>query len=285
MNPAPELQIRAYSIEKEGNSPEEYEDAWAMDDSRQRVAIADGASDAFEARLWAEALVSTFVQEPPPRPSADALLAWLERPALIWREGIDWEDLRYYHEEKARRGSFAAFLGAVFSIPGPDQAGGRLPRGEVARYTAVAVGDSCLFHVRGGELVTHFPVEKTSDFGTTPLLLSTIMAHNRVVLERPIVRCGYLRPGDRLYLATDALSAWFLGRVEAGEPPWPVVEEMTSEVFGELVSQLRQEGLRNDDCTLLVLRVERGRRRRLGLELPRIRFSFRPDAPPRGGRE
>jgi len=284
------IEVRKYFIEKAGNSPEEYEDAADSDrnDSGQRrvVAVADGAAEAFEARLWAEALVSTFVGEPPAMDSVDGLLAWLERPVQIWRAGIDWENLRYYHEEKARRGSFAAFLGAVFTIPGPDQAGDPLPRGEVARYAAVAVGDSCLFHVRDGALKTHFPVKKASDFGTTPLLLSTSMTHNRVVLGPTILPPGYVRPGDRLFLATDALSAWFLGLVEAGERPWEDLEGLSSDGFAELVIQLRKEGLlRNDDCTLLVLRVKGGSSRGLGHKPPRITFSSRRAAPPRGERE
>jgi hypothetical protein len=168
------LRVQMFSLPKQGYRPDEYEDAGAHNTTATRLALADGASDSFESRLWAQALVQAFI-DTPPAPQREALLTWLAAPIQVWRQGIHWEHLPWYAEEKARRGAFATLLGAIFTWPiadGPDAGGA------VAQWQAMAVGDTCLFQVRGADLIACFPVAQAADFGTTPALLSTRLDYN-----------------------------------------------------------------------------------------------------------
>lgn len=247
------LCVRTFSLPKHGYRPEEYEDAWANDARLHRLAIADGASDGFESRLWAQALVQAFIQSPP-SPHNEKLLDWLTVPVQTWKEGIQWTQLPWYAEEKARRGAFATFLGVTFSWPTTD---GKGEMATMGRWRAIAIGDACLFQIRGEETIVYFPVAQSTDFGTTPPLLSTRLDYNHRSLQALQTREGECYPGDRFVLATDALAAWFLQQIERGEYPWECLTEMTDETFSLLVTQLRQEGtMRNDDVTLLLGWVE-----------------------------
>jgi len=78
------LRVQTFSLPKRGYRPEEYEDAWAH--TATRLALADGASDAFESRLWAQALVQAFIHQPPESHSA-ALLDWLVTPIQVLERG------------------------------------------------------------------------------------------------------------------------------------------------------------------------------------------------------
>jgi hypothetical protein len=241
------LHVQTFALPKHGYRPEEYEDAWAH--TATRLALADGASDAFESRLWAQALVQAFIQQPPAS-SHGALLDWLLLPIQVWHAGIHWPQLPWYAEEKARRGAFATLLGVTFAWPPADDTAAV---DTTASWAALAVGDVCLFQIRAEEVIVHFPVQHAADFGTTPPLLSSRPDYNRRSLQALCTCTGECWPGDLFVLATDALAAWFLQQVEAGERPWQSLGGLTEETFAALVASLRHAGvMRNDDVTLML---------------------------------
>jgi hypothetical protein len=247
------LCVQTFSLPKQGYQPEEYEDAWAH--TAARLALADGASDAFESRLWAQALVQAFIHQSPELHRA-ALLDWLATPIQVWKEGIHWQQLPWYAEEKARRGAFATLLGVTFAWPATDGTG---EADATAPWAALAVGDVCLFQIRAEEVIVHFPVQRAVDFGTTPPLLSSRLDYNRRSLEALRTCTGESWPGDLFVLATDALAAWFLRQVEAGARPWQCLIGLTADTFAALVTSLRHEGvMRNDDVTLVLAADTRG---------------------------
>lgn len=241
------LRVQTFSLPKRGYQPEEYEDAWAH--TATRLALADGASDAFESRLWAQALVQAFIHQPPEAHRV-ALLDWLATPIQVWKEAIHWQQLPWYAEEKARRGAFATLLGVTFAWPAADATGAAEA---TAPWSAMAVGDVCLFQIRAEQVIVHFPVQYAADFGTTPPLLSSRSDYNRRSLEALCTCTGECWPGDLFVLATDALAAWFLHQVETGERPWQCLIDLTEDTFAALVASLRHEGvMRNDDVTLVL---------------------------------
>lgn len=240
-------------LPKEGKQWEECEDAWGFNEAAQRLALADGASAAFESRLWAPALVQAFVREPP-SPDAESILCWLKSPIRSWRNEIHWDRLNLYQAEKARRGAFSTLLGVSFDWPTSDLTE---EGGTSAQWRAVAVGDTCLFQVREGTVIVRFPVERAADFGNTPPLLSTRQDYNRHSLEELRICEGACQPGDLLVLATDALAKWFLQQVEEGEQPWSKWTKLTLGKLLKLVQYLRQErAIRNDDVALVLGWVE-----------------------------
>lgn len=237
------LDIREFWFPKAGNCPEEYEDAFACDSRAGRFAIADGATESSFAGLWARDMVEAYVTTPPPG-SAWGLRRWLEPLQGRWHAAIDWGQLPWYAEVKAQAGAFASLLGVEL-----DPAG---------RWHALAVGDSCLFHVRGQDLVRAFPLERAEEFGNSPLLLSSNPASNHPRVWREVrTLAGDGRPGDLFLLATDALAHWLLSRSEAGERPWEMLRETEGQgEFEGLVMRLRQTGqIHNDDTTLLLVHL------------------------------
>ena len=249
------LSVQAFSLAKAGNQPEQYEDAWDDNQETKRLAIADGASDAFESRLWACSLVQAFVSQPP-APDATSIEGWLSEPIKAWRAQIQWQKLRWYAAEKARRGAYATLLGVTFNWPA-DQMTEDVAAVE---WQAMAIGDACLFQVREEQVITRFPIEQSAEFGTTPALLSTRPSYNQRSLEKLQLCQGECQLGDLLVLATDALAAWFLKQLEAGKQPWQELIGLTpsEDEFARLIERLRQEkAMRNDDVTLLLAWVEK----------------------------
>src|SRR3954471_6874062 len=159
-----EPQIQAFWVPKLGNSTEEYEDAFAYSTDDGIFAIADGATESSFADRWARDLVDSFVTKPPEvNGSSAAFPDWLAPLQQRWRSGIDWENLPWFAEEKAKAGAYATFLGLTIYDPDQFKKTTLLDRPaslfrkhdppQVWKWKALAVGDSCFFQVRDEKLI------------------------------------------------------------------------------------------------------------------------------------
>ena len=233
----PNLNWRAFTAPKAGGVLSELEDAHAGDVQAGRFAVADGASESAFAAAWADLLVERYVA------NGGRWSNWLLPARQTWEQQCRQPDLPWYLEEKLAEGAFATLLGVSF----------RSPR----QLQAAAVGDCCLFHVRGNVLRRAFPIERSQDFGLRPALLCSRRSLANEKTKRCQLRCDWRRR-DLLLLATDALAQWFLKRAEDGATPWTECLELASqEQFDAWMMRLRNDKLiRNDDATLMVIGCE-----------------------------
>ncbi|HVK05568.1 MAG TPA: hypothetical protein VM490_18985, partial [Armatimonadaceae bacterium] len=125
----------------------------------------------------------------------------------------------------------------------------------------------CLFQVRGnGTLVAAFPLTRPDDFNARPVLIGTYPADNRGLASHLRTAQGEWRAGDTLYLASDALAAWFVREHVAGRAPWKwfaaldaAAGSRDAAAFRRIVDDLRSDGrLANDDTTLAIVRMPGG---------------------------
>lgn len=236
----PSLRWHALHTHKRGNTPDEYEDAFAGDAANVRFAVADGASESSFTAAWAKLLADGFIAaEGQPWRGLD----WLAPARQQWAEEVDPRPLPWYAEEKREQGAYATLLGIAFSH---------------SSWRALAIGDSCLLRLRGGRLGKSFPLAFSSDFGNQPALLGS---RGRLADTPPGIRRarGKWQPGDRFLLMTDALAEWMLRRHEQKQRPAEDIARLLAEsapqdAFAAWVEERRtSHGLRNDDVTLVVI--------------------------------
>jgi hypothetical protein len=245
MHPA-ELPLywRALHLPKQGNTDDEYEDAWGADADRGRFVLADGASESAFAGQWARLLADGFLAAPRPHD----LATWLGDARRRWSADVMDLELPWYAEMKRAEGAFATLLGLRVRAP---VEGGR------GQWEAVAVGDTCLVQVRGGRPILSFPLKQSSDFGNQPALIGS---QDGPLPEARRAR-GSLLPGDRLFLMTDALAQWFLRAGEQGLRPWQAAAPLLTitspeDDFAAWIEELRGgDGMRDDDVTLIIIEV------------------------------
>ena len=254
--------VSSFWLPRDGSPDEHYEDAYfprrtgIRTAPRLRLAVADGASESMLSGLWAETLVRTWCRSPRRRGMADvvasAMSGW-DATLVAYRKGREAEErpIEWFEQPGLDRGAHATLLGVELTRP---------PGGE-GRWSAVSLGDSCLFQVRDDELITAFPLADAAAFCNTPKLVPSSARHlGRVVahLERAE---GTWRPGDVLFLTTDALAAWFLAGAAAGEAPWRALNRIacddTAAFAAWAADQRAGRQLRNDDLTMV--RVEPSR--------------------------
>ena len=94
----------------------ECEDAIGINRAAGRFAVADGATEAFDARSWARLLAEGWVVSEPPALTPEAFGAWVAGQGTALHGAWEGRTLSWYAEEKARRGSFAAFVGVQLEL-------------------------------------------------------------------------------------------------------------------------------------------------------------------------
>src|SRR5258705_5519130 len=162
---ANECDIKVFSCPKLGNSPEEYEDAWAHRQTRTpvgiRVAVADGATESSFAKLWAVLLAESYARN---TVIGAEFFARLKPARRLWRRRLAGRPLPWFASDKAEQGAFAAFLGVEIDA-------------HRNRWTALAVGDCCLMQVddvgKGMRAVETFPLQRSSQFTMSPDLIGS----------------------------------------------------------------------------------------------------------------
>jgi len=244
------IQTRYFILPKEGSEPEECEDALAFDAGSLRFAVADGATEAFDARRWAARLAAEWVGAVQAPLTAGEFGPWLKEQGEWLHASWEGRKLPWYAEEKRRAGSYAAFVGLRLEASGQRMS-----------WHAVALGDSCLVQRRGGEVLDAFPLDNHEAFTSTPPLVPSSEHSRAAALARLVERKGGAEPGDTFLLMTDALSAWYL---ESSARRDPCAEQFDSLLAasenGSLSELVRRERaaarLKDDDVAVVRVSVE-----------------------------
>jgi hypothetical protein len=250
------ITLRSFFLPKQGNAIHEYEDAfWPQSQGERygdslRFAVADGATEYLFSRQWAQRLVALYAATSNPLPNGEGFTTFQKNvhgAARKWSATALSQSLPWHALHKLQQGSFASLLGLTLCSSQADS----------GNWTAF---DSCLFHIRGDELQMCWPITKSDQFGYHPKLIGTDPSRNTRLWETSAqwTTEGHWRLQDTFCLMTDALAHWFLSQYETNNMPWSLLSqfEIGERAFSEWVAAERQNGqLRNDDTTLLIIRV------------------------------
>lgn len=243
------LSVAHFVLPKAGLLSSECEDAIALSHRQRRFCVADGATEAYDSRRWARLLTRCWAAD-------DGLLIkeefepWLailgNRLERRWsRKALPW-----YAEEKARSGAFAAFAGIAF-ISSEDR----------LVWQAVALGDSCLLHIRDRAIVNALPISEPEAFGYHPTLIPSNPQRQQGIGEQFTVASGSAAQSDTFLLLTDAIAAWYL-RMSSEDPPrvhelTALLDESDAEGFTGFVARERADkSLRNDDVAVMRITID-----------------------------
>ena len=241
-----DLQLRQLLLPKLGHDASECEDAIAFDLQTARFAVTDGATEAFHAQQWARNLAEHWVQN-------EATLTLEEFRQWVATEGRELHDswngltLSWYSEEKARNGSFAAFVGVELDL-----------KTATPSWKAIALGDTCLMHCRGGELLKSFPLSRSESFGSNPVLVASNAALYESTMQSVVLDSGDCENGDVLFLMSDGVASWCLQRFENGDFDPDFLTARDDEELRRFFDGERQAGkIRNDDIAVLRIEIKR----------------------------
>lgn len=225
-----------------------------------RLALADGVSDSYRPGPWARDLVRAFGTRGPLRATTDPgefaevlrrqCAAWAPRLRGYVRDERKGRHLPWWEKRKLRAGSAATVL--VVCVCGDGV------------WTAAALGDTCVFHVgRDGRAGRAFPLADARDFDSAPPTVASADTDWETVRRHIRLHRGSWRPGDRFFLASDALAEWALRRHALRGDPWRELDEAVDAGdadaggFARWVAERRMSGaMRDDDVSVIRLILE-----------------------------
>ncbi|MFD0304116.1 hypothetical protein [Streptomyces sp. NPDC127119] len=232
--------------------------------------VCDGATESALSKDWAGLLSGAAAEDAMQRPhvlaggtafeefAASAVAQWEPWLARYTQDReADGRPLKWYEHTKLEEGAYATLL-MVRIDPDTDSPTGT---SEPAwRWSAAALGDSCLFHLRDNRLVQTFPVASVEEFGTNPDLFSSRNHDAALLARRTRFTEGRCRPGDRLLLMTDALAAWLMSAGDQEDAVSQLLEYASPDDlddFKQWLNGLRERRqLRNDDVALVRIDFE-----------------------------
>jgi len=242
-----DLQLRQLLLPKLDHDASECEDAIAFDLQTARFAVTDGATEAFHARQWATNLAEHWIHTESTLTLED-FRKWVAAEGRELHDSWNGLSLSWYSEEKARNGSFAAFVGIELDF-----------KTDTPSWKAIALGDSCLLHCRGEALLKSLPISRSESFNSAPVLVASNSALHESTMQSVVIDSGICESGDVLFLMSDGAASWCLQRFENGDFDADFLNGKTDEELQRFFDDEREAGrIRNDD--LAIVRIEITRR-------------------------
>lgn len=243
------LDVRHFLLPKENAAPEECEDAIGINEAAHAYAIADGATEAFDSGNWAKRLAASWVETEPAPLSIESFRTWVAAQSQLLHDSWQGRTLTWYAEEKARRGSFAAFVGVRFETSE-----------NALRWQAIALGDCCLIQSRGASLLLSLPVAHHESFNSTPLLVPSHESMHASALGQASMQAGTAERGDVFLMLSDAGAAWYLKLCADSSPVRAQFDSLLAATQNELLAELlrserRAGALKDDDVAALRISI------------------------------
>jgi hypothetical protein len=238
-----ELRRQQILVPKSGFEPSECEDFIGVDEQNSRFAVADGATEAFDARSWAQRLAQNWVRSDSAL-TADSFQDWIAAEGLALHASWSQLTLPWYAEEKARKGSFAAFVGVEFDLAA-----------EVPSWKAIALGDACLFHCREGSLLKSLPLSDAASFNNAPLLVASDPALYRSSAHALVIDSGACQNNDVFFLLSDAVAAWYLEHFQQSDFSGVLESNDDAAITAFFENERKAGRMKNDDIAVVRLEV------------------------------
>jgi hypothetical protein len=242
-----DVQLRQLLLPKLGHDASECEDVIAFDMQTCRFAVADGATEAFDARNWAERLAQSWVRNESTL-TVEEFREWVANEGRELQESWSGLNLSWYSEEKARTGSFAAFVGVELDL-----------KSDVPSWKTIALGDACLLHCRDAALLKSLPLSQSENFSSAPVLVASDAALHENSMQSVVIDSGSCQAGDVLLLMSDAGAAWCLQTFENNILDVPtLLSTKSDEELQRFFDEERLAGrIRNDDLAIVSIEINR----------------------------
>jgi hypothetical protein len=212
--------------------------------------VADGATEAFDARRWALRLAESWVASEIAPVSNPEFGGWVATQGTWLKALWDGHELPWYADEKRTAGSFAAFVGLRID---------ELTQG--VEWRAVALGDSCLIQLRNEQIIAAMPLKTSEDFNSAPPLLPSNEVLREAALARAVYTVGQVLKGDTFLLLSDAIAAWFFQAYQDSKSVLRQFDSLIAASDNEAVSTLvcreREHGkLKDDDVAVVRVAIQ-----------------------------
>jgi hypothetical protein len=242
------MQIRAFITHKLSEKYKDCQDSYDFLEKTNSIAIADGISQSIFPKIWADLLTNNFVnnqnvsylKEEDIDPLRSEWESYVEKVRLEKEQNNDPFLWKLEENLASGKSAGATFLGLRFSEKS---------------WKCNVIGDSCLVEISEKNEISRIISSKGEgeEFDNHPDYIDSRKsnrAKGRIKIDQ-----GNITGSKKLFLVTDALSDLLFKNQQ--ENDFAIVEALlkiqTQKDFEDLVNDLRQQGMHNDDTTLVIV--------------------------------
>lgn len=239
--------IRAFITHKQAELFSDCQDRFGVNPDTKSIAVSDGMGSTWQQKIWAQLLVDTYTDSTDWYPSNDTIKplcqTWRAKVADFiqnLKETNAPENMIYRNERNFAEGrsAGATFVGIRFN--------GNEWKGSV-------LGDSCLIEWDGNEAKFNTS-QDSGTFDSYPDYFDSDASKEGKGTPKPIG--GFLTEGKYLLLVSDPFSEFLLEHSKQGNVAMYVKQLLllaSHDDFETLVCEWRNEGMHNDDTTLVIV--------------------------------
>ena len=234
-------------LPKIGDANEDCEDrkAYIIDEpyGRLRAAVADGATATAFSGEWADLLVREYCDRS--FTNWDDFFIRCSAAAKRWNSEIYSKERPWHSLMRSKTGAAAAIAGIELSI-------------KESRWSASALGDSCIFQIRSGRVYVILPSYTSEQFDNHPRLVSTDIEKNVGLASAYKFASGTFKAGDRFILATDAASESIVQANQRtdGLHEWIIALAAGKESAQRFITSQRETNkIRDDDVAIIMIEI------------------------------
>lgn len=228
------------SIPKDYEFKHDNEDVFKCSLVNNLIVLSDGASESFNAKLWAKLLVKRINQ------NTQFNLKWISSAIKAYEKSVDPLELSWAKRAAFERGSFASLLCAHSNT-------------DKKTVDILSIGDSLAVLLEDYSFKDSFPYTNSTEFFQAPKLVSTKLQENEIYfspgVQTQICKSWELTKKNTVLLMTDALAAWGMKKQEEGRPQWEKLANIRrlTELKHLVEDQRAIKEMRVDDTTLIVI--------------------------------
>lgn len=241
------MQIRAFITHKLDERFVDCQDRFSVNPGTKSIALSDGMSESIFQKIWADLLVNKYVSDADWVPNKDNLKILCNE----WRKKVDSmiptlspsAQRRTRNSLILQKSAGATFVGLRFR--------------NQSDWGGYAIGDSCAIEIGEDGKSIRFYTTQSGCFDNTPDYLDS---NPRKEGKGKVLQIkGTLCDGKKLLIVSDPFSDYLFKHKEdesIGEILSEILSVNSHEDFEKLVKKLRDNGMHNDDSTLIIVENE-----------------------------
>ncbi len=249
------MKTKQYIASKLGEPPESCQDDIAVNLSRKRFAVADGATREFFSEIIAKDLVNRFCNDEDDINrnifTNKQYEKWLEPIQKSWLEYVD-----SVVNDKNKEVHWLVSNRFELQESGASTFVGLELKDEL--FSAMIIGDSCLFHIRNNQIIESYLIKDPNKFNNSPEFFfsrpSGDMIPVSTFIEPKILQKKYIK-GDYFLLATDAIAKFLLVQKRDGQwkEIWNKLLINDRDWYDSFIEEKRAHKLLDDDDVSILI--------------------------------
>ena len=246
------MNIRAFITHKLAEHFSDCQDRFCINQNTKSVALADGMSQSYQQKIWADLLVNSYASKIDFVPNTESI----KELSFEWRNRV----VQYIEELRTKNAPEYLIIMNENALAMHKSAGATFLgiRFEGNKWTGDVLGDSCLIEIENKQIKRIHTSQQGDEFDNHPDYFDS--EASKEGKGEPVQISGEITPQTSILLVSDPFSDFLNEKMKEGKDEVYLRELLavdSHEKYEDLVANWRNSyGMHNDDSTLIIIEYD-----------------------------